>query len=193
VLGPAGLQRYPIYQHAGDQRRGGLQYPQKGRDRSRRPRGGLQAAPKKGRFVSQIEGALTEAESRQLHAHRLVGLVHVLHASGFIALFNLGLRHVEMHRRFLLLRGVGHFCDHAIHLLHVSFSALARRISRRKAHNGHKGHHRERFEHDILLRGLAYGVSTRDGADRCRPVTVVPEERPEIELGEREHLSEAEG
>ena len=75
-----------------------------------------------------------------------LGFVHVLHASGFIALLHLGLRHVEMHRRFLLLRGVGHFCDHAIHLLHVSFRALARRISRRKAHNGHKGRQGERFE-----------------------------------------------
>src|SRR5690349_12110161 len=37
-----------------------------------------------------------------LQTHGFVGFLHMLHAAGFVALLHLGLRHVEMHGRFLL-------------------------------------------------------------------------------------------
>src|SRR3990170_134258 len=57
------------------------------------------------------------------HPHRLMSLVHVLHALRRIPFLHLSLGHVEVHGRLLLLCRIRHFSDHFIHLLHMGVIA----------------------------------------------------------------------
>src|SRR5665809_68637 len=57
------------------------------------------------------------------HPHRLMGLVHVLHALRRVPFLHLSFGHVEVHGRLLLLFRIRHFGDHFIHLLHMGVIA----------------------------------------------------------------------